>query len=802
MQQEDIRPQTALHPHRIPIVSTLDTTIPIRHNNGATYDPNPARNTYDPATGRRIAVTDALTNTTHSAYNAEGQLIATWGSTYPVAYAYDAYGRMTAMYTYRGTNEINSADDLFTLPTDRTTWSYDDATGLLTNKLYADNLGPAYTYTPDGKLATRTWARLDPGTGLPLQTLYAYDPIGQLQSVTYSDDTPSVSYTYDRLGRQATVTDAQGTRTNVYDAATLALTEEQLPDGTVLTRQQDTYGRASGISLGDDYEVNYGYDGYGRFHSVSSAYSVVEYSYLPDTSLISGYSIVGQAPSPVLSVARAYEPNRNLITGIENQWGTNLVSSFAYENDAIGRRTARIDTHPFVVPPSGGSSTNTFDYNLRSEVVSALMGTNTYGYAYDPIGNRQQSTRNQEQRTYLANALNQYTNITDGVTNSPTYDLDGNMTANGDWTYTWNGENRLVGASNGAVVVSFAYDYMGRRFQKISGGVTNTFLYDGWNLIAEDDGTTTTHYVWGLDLSGSMQGAGGIGGLLATVQDGESYFSAFDANGNLTDYVDTNGTVVAHYEYDAFGNTITSTGDKKDDFRFRFSNKYLDEETSLYYYGYRYYSPQLGRWISRDPLGEAHFLDNWLKGRYGREWIAIWWRAKRPLYLFANNAPQLFVDLLGLDNPGSGGQNQVCCATSPPPPGGGDEDGASIACQCCAGAVGGNVLLQLALEQIDGTDDPGGGNAFRHCLASCQTSRACGRGCSQDFWDGRETPGTPADDQDLANNAVGRGIQGSCWDGCMDAWNNGGLNCGGNPCPPRVMPPPLPDPPFGDMPGW
>jgi YD repeat-containing protein len=108
---------------------------------------------------------------------------------------------MTAMYTYRGTNRINHGISCFRIylsDFDKTSWFYDPATGLLEQKLYADGHGPAYTYTADGKLATRTWAR-------GITTTYEYDALGQLESVTYSDDTPSVTYTYDRLGRQKTV---------------------------------------------------------------------------------------------------------------------------------------------------------------------------------------------------------------------------------------------------------------------------------------------------------------------------------------------------------------------------------------------------------------------------------------------------------------------------------------------------------------------------------------------------------------------------------------------------------------------
>ena len=196
---------------------------------------------------------------------------------------------------------------------------------------------------------------------------------------------------------------------------------------------------------------------------------------------------------------------------------------------------------------------------------------------------------------------------------------------------SWTVENRLINASNQTTQISYSYDYMGRRFRKVvddgSSVTTNHFVYDGWNLIAETDGSSTNHYVWGLDLSGSMQGAGGIGGLLATVQDGDVYFSCFDANGNLTDYVDEDGSNVAHYVYGPFGGTIDSTGDKKDDFRFRFSTKYLDDETALYYYGYRHYNPEMGRWVSRDPA-EDTVADG--------------------VYMFAGNQPISSYDLLGL----------------------------------------------------------------------------------------------------------------------------------------------------------
>jgi YD repeat-containing protein len=123
---------------------------------------------------------------------------------------------------------------------DQTQWRYDEATGLLTNKVYADGKGPSYTYTPDGKLATRTWAR-------GVQTTYRYTTDGAMTNIVYSDGTPAVTFTLDRLGRQRTITDATGTRAFAYNDA-LQLAAETNAFG-VLVRAYDGLGRSAGFSL-------------------------------------------------------------------------------------------------------------------------------------------------------------------------------------------------------------------------------------------------------------------------------------------------------------------------------------------------------------------------------------------------------------------------------------------------------------------------------------------------------------------------------------------------------------------------
>ncbi len=109
-----------------------------------------------------------------------------------------------------------------------------------------------------------------------------------------------------------------------------------------------------------------------------------------------------------------------------------------------------------------------------------------------------------------------------------------------------------------------------------------------------------------------------------------SYFPLADANGNYVSFIDNAGNVQDHYVYDAFGNTVSQTGAMADDFRFRFSSKYLDDETGLYNYGVRYYAPAPGRWLSRDPIEEQGgtmlygFVRNDAVGRWDLLGMGFW----------------------------------------------------------------------------------------------------------------------------------------------------------------------------------
>jgi RHS repeat-associated protein len=246
-----------------------------------------------------------------------------------------------------------------------------------------------------------------------------------------------------------------------------------------------------------------------------------------------------------------------------------------------------------------------------------------------------------------------------------TYDADGNLASDGIWTYAWDAENRLVAMqlkeSIGNILLErsdlwlrleFAYDAMGRRISKRvmrssdalskfkdPSGATyqwdasswTKFVYDvgSWNLSAaltcdpEWGGILGANqtFAWGPDLSGTENGAGGIGGLAVYFDDWNdggggsgaigAMFPAYDGNGNVLRLFDGSADSagvparLAGYQYGPFGEDRGRTGPREASrFPFRWSTKYTDNETGLVDYGYRYYSAGLGRWTNRDSLQE------------------------------------------------------------------------------------------------------------------------------------------------------------------------------------------------------
>jgi RHS repeat-associated protein len=703
--------------------------------------------------GRLKKVRDAANHWTYLDYRPTGQLFRQWGvNTYPVEYEYNEAGDLTKMKTFRTVpGAVNWDSATWPNPSggDLTEWIYDDPSGLLERKRYADagagQKTTIYTYDSGNFLDTKVNGRN--------QTIdYGFNTLGQLRTVTYSDGTPSVTLAYDRGGRMKSATDAAGTHSvswtdrdqmeeETYTAGLLAgvmvdrtydaqfrLGRIEFKQGsTPQTRERFVYDSLSWL----DYIINETPDGLTPLHKF-------DYTFKAQTPFVESVAF------STLESRRGEE---------EDYW--RLMMTQNYNRDPLGRLAGASVTLPSGPPVYGvtyqfddldrrfeanlaDGTKWSYGYNDRSEVNSGkrkftsgtFVGGQQFEYGFDDIGNRlvarsggDGSGANLSESAYNpANALNQLTSRTvpgsiwltgeapetltllgavDGqpfdiqrqeggrffgeaevdnqtapvfarvtvagkegaaladfqtgheyVPRNPevfVYDDDGNLTSDGRWSYEWDAENRLkvlrslAGSPAPERRIEFAYDHQGRRIRKTVWDNRNNgqgtelsdtlFVYDGWNLLAELDANAGNAklrtYVWGLDLSGSMQGGGGVGGLLAVndATDG-AHFYGYDGNGNVVGLVSAAGVeITAHYEYGPFGEVIRASGPMAKASRFRFSTKYQDDETDLVYYGYRYYDARNGGWLSRDPMEES--------GGFG-------------LYGFVANAPLDQYDFMGL----------------------------------------------------------------------------------------------------------------------------------------------------------
>jgi len=216
-------------------------------------------------------------------------------------------------------------------------------------------------------------------------------------------------------------------------------------------------------------------------------------------------------------------------------------------------------------------------------------------------------------------------------TQNMTYDANGNMisltNACGTTNYTWDARNRLVGI-NGftstctSLSASFEYDALGRRIQKsvtdtVNGTRTTNYIYDGLDIVQEiENGIPAVNYIRTLNIDEP---------LARIKADGSVRYYQTDALGSVIALTDEMGVARTKYSYDPFGN-VTISGEASDN-PFQYTGRENDG-TGLYFYRARYYSPELQRFISEDPIGFAGGTLN--------------------LYEYVGNNPVNFVDPLGL----------------------------------------------------------------------------------------------------------------------------------------------------------
>jgi RHS repeat-associated protein len=251
--------------------------------------------------------------------------------------------------------------------------------------------------------------------------------------------------------------------------------------------------------------------------------------------------------------------------------------------------------------------------------------------------------------TYASSSVNAYTSISGGgfQAPSPTYDPNGNTLTlprsdGSSQALTWDAHDRLRSASNTQSQISKVYDPLGRLVWIRSTQIGQTakdeiWSWTGWTLLTREvrQGSTTLdtfRYIWGPDLSTTLEGAGGVGGLLAIEHaPGNSTtwdirYVHYDANGNVIALTDSSGSTSARYRYSPFGELIASedldNSGWNDRNIHRFSTKPEVTGTGLLYYGYRYYDPKTGKWPSRDPIEEEGGVN--LYGFVGNDGVNRW----------------------------------------------------------------------------------------------------------------------------------------------------------------------------------
>ena len=388
-----------------------------------------------------------------------------------------------------------------------------------------------------------------------------------------------------------------------------------------------------------------------------------------------------------------------------------------------------------------------------------------------------------------------------------TYDLDGNLASDGRWNYYWDGENRLVKVESRSDTpqgswrrVECAYDGLGRRVrQRTSVWTNNTwqviedlkFVSDAMlcgRHIAELNATNNSlvrSYVWGLDLSGTMDGAGGVGGLLwvnqHTGSSAGAYFCAYDGNGNVVALVSANtGTETARYEYglpQLRDEPIRVTGPMSKENPFRFSIKRTCNRTDLVLHEYRAYRPSLGGWPNRDPIKEPghRALLATVSSRI--------WPDLANLYGFVHNNP-----VGGVEKDGRIGWI-----------GGGIIVGVAVLLGYCIDIVGCRARVAAAL--LDGEREAdrvapdgsthrganavqgGDADALTHCIAACNVGHhrypCFGPDDALHQLQAKETGDDMGTRLDRMNNEVGIGIGyglesgQNCTDACLEALRRG-----------------------------
>jgi RHS repeat-associated protein len=433
----------------------------------------------------------------------------------------------------------------------------------MTRRIWADGRSIAYRYDAKGRPNLRIDSR-------GIRTYYEYDGNDNLINTYYSNGTPAVTYTYDDFNRLMRRDDATGTTQYSYYADGAVHTVDGPWDNDTLTYTYDRLGRMTGLTPQTGQAHVYTYDDLNRLTTIETGPRSFNYAY------------TGADPR-VQSLTRPQ-------TG---------QTEYSYA-DPLKRLTALINTN------SSGQPVNRFDYAYNDTEHPDQRASETFSAGPDLNYSADQLT------TYEYNALDQliHAGTFDGFVYDEAGNLTGGYTPQGDaFEATYDAENRMTSiayADEGGIVHRTEFVYRADNFliqiRKYANSIltADTRIVRSGSLALQDrDGANqiTREYTWGADMGG------GIGGLLNMREGAIDYAYLYDGKGNVSAVLDTAQTVAAAYRYDSFGRLQTQTGSLVQPFQY--STKRYFADSGLLYFGYRYYAPALGKWITRDPIGES-----------------------------------------------------------------------------------------------------------------------------------------------------------------------------------------------------
>ena len=555
--------------------------------------------------GNLTNLVDQAGNNTFWTYDVEGrQTRKTYADASHWDYAYDAAGRLASR-----TDAKNQT----------THYKY-DAVGNLTNIVYPNDPAVSFAYNAlnrkiqmiDG-IGTTTYEQ-GPGCGMlesedgpyANDTLnFGYTDAGQLASVTSAF--LNVEYAYDDLQRLKSVVGPEGTNTYSFEGAGTVWRELELGNGTTVTRQFDGLLRLTNMVNNADagvlssFAITYD-NADQRTQAIREDGTRYDYSYDAAGQLTNAAATLeDDTPWDAYRFGYQYDTAGNPLEQDKN----GLVYSNLF-ND-LNQNVATVPGGSLAVLgrvnyPGGTVTVNSVQAQISPDLIFAAtgipftLGTNALNTVFsDPFG------RSTNRQTFVVVSQKAYG-----------YDANGNLTNDSRLAYFWNDENRLVAVRDvrsGALIQENRYDGFGRRREKVeyAGGAitTNRYVYQGWLVLGVIDGAGNVleTYTHGADLSGQVgEGAGGIGGILASTHAIDRAYYHYDFNGNVVQVSASNQTQLAKYTYSPFGEVLIKEGIF--DSRYKFSTKELDGSIGLNYYGYRFYSPAMGRWVNRDLIEE------------------------------------------------------------------------------------------------------------------------------------------------------------------------------------------------------